>query len=162
MHNYRCAIWRVPVRCQGHTDTPSPYEPQARHARSDVGHRGAWEIPPDVHTRTAAPAPQRSPRLPPHRFPLAAPTLRSPGGATTQTEKSTPVHTSNPPSAGGRSSPCGVPCGPCHTALPGYRGPRPNPLPAPGLRDGPVPNTTGDVGQRSARGPTPHSTPTFL
>ena len=27
------------------------------------------------------------------RFPLAALTLRSPGGATTQTEKSTPIHT---------------------------------------------------------------------
>ncbi len=38
-----------------------------------------------------------------------APTLRSPGGATTQTEKSTPVHTSIPSSAGCRTSPCGVP-----------------------------------------------------
>ncbi len=45
----------------------------------------------------------------------------SPGSATTQTEKSTQVHTSNPSSASSRTSPCGVPCGPCHTALPGYR-----------------------------------------
>ena len=86
------------------------------------------EIPLDVRARTAAPASQRSLRLSPHapqprclRPPTAsddpskrasqrpAPTLRSPGGATTQTEKSTPVHTSNPSSAGGRSSPCCVP-----------------------------------------------------
>ncbi len=47
--------------------------------------------------------------------PRLAPTLRSPGGATTQTEKSTPVHTSNPSCVGSRSSPCGVPYSPCHT-----------------------------------------------
>ncbi len=148
MHNYRCAIWRVPVRCQGHTDTPSPYEPQARHARSDVGHRGAGEIPPDVLARTVAPAPQRSPRLPPHaprpgclrpptasddpskhRFPLAAPTLRSPGGATMHSEKSTP-------------SPLRVAAGHRRVAFPvvlatprclSSRPPGPNPLLAPGL-----------------------------
>ena len=61
----------------------------------------------------------------------------SPGGATTQTEKSTQVHTSNPSSTGGRPSPCGGHYVPCHTALPGYRGPRPNPLPAPGQTTAP-------------------------
>ena len=105
---------------------PSIQPVRAPHARSDVGHRGTGEIPLAVRARTAAPAPQRSPRLPSHaprpgclRLPTASddPSKhashwlppRHPGDATTQTEKSTPVHTSNSSSAGGRSSPCGVP-----------------------------------------------------
>ena len=129
---------------------------------------------PSPSTLTSTPLRTASPR--------PAPTLRSPGGATSQTEKSTPVHTaknphqshqsqpktntsthkrtnekvfgvknsvvarppsvlpswfSYPETTGCRLSPCGVPCGPCHTALPGYRCPRPNALPAPGQTTAP-------------------------
>ncbi len=43
--------------------------------------------------------------VPPHRFPRPAPTLRSPGGATTQTEKSTQVHTAKNPHQSHQSQP---------------------------------------------------------